>query len=531
VTSRAVTKAARERKCLRRKNVDVLWGGARSKQSDGWFKFFGVIPHSEGYRFAPDRRLLFPLRATTVRIQRTKAVSGTSLGGGNTEYQENVYSGPPSKYWEIGKTSNGAGTAGNPYQYSQLAANIAAGDICGFLPGAQQLAIPGDNHTPVFNPGVSGTQFSRIVYVGKYDPGTMGNPLTDGNRSQIGHTGGSTEANWRPTIGWNGIDDVTFDSIVMDSAYGKFIMDAGAIIANDTVRPRAYRLWVQAETLASPVTLSNYCALWNTVSTDLHIADCTFKGFRYTGSTTTNISVFILYSANNFLIENCTIEDCNQALYQKGQQNEAGGLNWGIFRRNRIIDCGAFARIQASDATRYTDIYQNLATGIERYGFNLQNAGVGDWCRKLRVHNNTLVFDGDGDVFGTGGDSIDSEDISYFENIAQVSASGGYYRWLPTGIGLTRMRNNDDYRASGSHQYAINGSAYTGISAYQTALNGITSANAREEGSSNANPDLHATTYRPQAGAAALTMGTASGLGGAGGEIGYGGGNPTVGRR
>ena len=513
--------ALRHRKALRRYQGEIV----RRANPDWVWSHFNVRPLG-GYRWAPDRRLMMPMVNIAGPGSRYTAPAASSGA-----YQEALY-GPPSVFWEPAKASNGDGTEGNPYQYSQLAANVSAGHVVGILPGFEALGIPVDNDLPAFNPGVSGTALSRIVYVGKYDPGTMSNPLTDSNRTQIGHSAGATEANWRASIGWNGVDYATFDSIVLDSADGKFPMDTGALIANATLAPRAYRLWVQAED-PSPATLSNYCALWNTISTDLHIADCTFKGFRYTGQTTTNISVFILYSANNFLIENCDIENSNQALYQKGQQSVEGGLNYGVFRRNRISDVGAFARIQASHATNYTDIYQNLATGIERYGFNLQIAGEGDWCRKLRVYNNTFVFEDASteDVFGSGGDDIASDDISYFENIARLGANGSYYRNFPTGISLTRVRNNLDYRPSGSHQYIANGSTYTGISDYQTALAGIFSANAREEGSSNANPDLHATTYRPQAGSAALTMGTASGLGGAGGEIGYGGGNPTIGRR
>lgn len=453
----------------------------------------------------------------------------TAASGG--DFQEGVY-GPPSLYYDPESSTNGDGTLGNPYQYSQLAANVSAGDVVGMLPGFGELELSGDFDIPCFDPGVDGTSMSRVVYVGQYDPGTMGNPLTDGNRTQLGHDAGSTEANYRATIGWEQRDYVTFDSIVMDGEDGQPPQDTGFIFCHLATAPRAYRLWVQARTMEAPETLSNYCALWNTISTDLHMADCTLRGFRYTGSTSTNISALVLYSCMNGLFENLDIEDCNQALYVKGDEMGAG-LNYLTFRRTRITDCGRIARFQACHATNPVEFYQNLATGIEETGLTLRNAGEGDYARNVYIFNNTFVFadTANGSLLSDGDAAILSENIQYFENIAVAGASFANHRSLGGGeIDFTRCRDNIDYRTSGAYAYSYDGSPYSSIGDYRTALTAVLPADAREENTINEDPVLDG-NFEPDTGSPALDMGTASGLGGAGGPIGHTAGGDPVGRR
>lgn len=541
---------ARIRKAIRRMQQDVLAGGERARRSGGWLPYFAVPLHPHGYRMAPDRRMLIPLKPYKPRavlvpqpfdpdnytLDNGRYYSDPSNipggGGEGGDYQESVYGGPPSLFWEPDKSTNGDGSSGDPYQYSQLASNVSAGDVVGLKPGFEEFANTSSDDTPVFDPGVDGTALARIVYVAFKDPGTMVNPLTDNDRTEIGHDGtGTTPSTTCPSMGWNNRDYVTIDSVVLNADNGPFVMDGGAVCAIDAVEPRMYRMWVSAVELAAG-TLSNYIAIWNTTTTNLHVADCTFKNFRYTGQTTTNISAITLYSALGYLIENCHFENCNQAVYIKGNTQGGDSYNYGTIRRSRVLDCRAILRGQEMHATEFNDVYQVLATGIEAYGFTINqiNAGTG---RNLRVHNCTMVMEDASvfDMFGTLGGDIPLSGISYFENIAVMGASGDNFRFLPTDPGIVRMRDNLDYRASGTYQYVTQAANdHSGIAAFQTALTGIMSANAREENSVNANPLLDG-DFRPGVGSPALTMGTASGLGGAGGEIGAYGGNPTIGRR
>jgi hypothetical protein len=530
-----IVAAAKHAKALRRYQKEIERGA--SENAHGAFDYLGVTPSPLGYRWAPDRRLMMG-----ILIARTSAAVVES----SDEYQATLYGGAPSKYWEPGKSSNGNGTAGNPYQYSQLAANVAAGDVVGILPGFHEFTAAWGGG-PLFDPGVNGTALSRVVYVGKYDPGTLGNPLTDSNRSEIGHTAttAAAYASYAPLFGWEARDYVTFDSLVGNTEHGRVRMDAGMVWVHDAVSPRMYRMYLRSHTLdlseysathenGGLGYLSNYTPVWHRISTDLHFADCTFIGWRCTlggtEQTTTNISALVLYSLLGGLIENNDITDCNQAFYPKGNETGAG-YNYGTIRRNRVRDCGSGMRVQETSTTDNTDFYQNLMTGLSRHAITLRNAGVGGTCHKVRIFNNTFEVTGtDGSIINTGDGNISNGDIEYFENIAVLPADGGSFRdFSGSTMDLVRMRDNCDYRPSGTYSYQINSTTYSGIAAFQAGLSGQP-ADARENNSINANPNLHATTFRPTSGAP-LTMGTASGLGGAGGEIGAYGGNPTIGRR
>ncbi len=521
----------------------MLAGGDRARRAHGWHNFFATPLHPGGYRMAPDRRLLIPLTPYATKDAVPKNWGGlltssggrlysdaSKIGGETGDFQEAVYGGPPSMYAEPGKSSNGDGSLGNPYQYSQLAANVSPGDIVGIVPGFEERAGEGADDQPAFDPGVNGGSSTRIAYVGQYDPGTMGNPLTDGNRSQYGHSGGHTEGTGGcPTYGWAaGRDYVTFDSLVANSSDGPFVQDGGALCCIEALAPIMRRMYIRADVGQDP-SESNYVALWVTDCTDLEVSDCTITGVYHITEDNTNTCAITLYGAKNYSIFNNDILDSNQAFYSKGEVN---GKNYGSFFRNRIVGGDMFARMQATSDTERSRIYQNLITGLTRDGITFGDASGN---ANISIYNNTVVLASSNFSWLHDADAAKTVTaLEHFENIIVLEGSGSSVFVGFGGSSTTawsRFRNNLYYRASGTQRFNWNGSSYNSVANFQTALtSGGMGANAREESSQHANPLLDG-NFEPGVGSPALTMGTASGLGGAGGRIGHTAGSPTIGRR
>lgn len=487
---------------------------------------------------APDRRLLIPLQpyATKTATPKTWAPADLNLTGGryysdpanvpsgSEDYREDVYGGPPSKYFDPDLTSNGAGTSGDPYQISQLSSStVSAGDIVGALPGSRRLPDTGSSETPAFNPNVNGTLMSRITYVGQKDPGSMANPLTDATRTEIGHLGSGHQSGcpqYRPN------DYTTLDSIVHQYANGPWLSDRGCVYMDEAIGARLIRMHFEGTTL--PDLPSNFCAIWNDDSDDLVVQDCTFRTL-FANNTSANCSFIILYAAKNYDISNNHFEDGNAALYVKGAPADV--YNYGSYRRNRLLDLNKGWKMQALHASNISEFSQNLITGIVFDGITFGEGNVGD-CRNLILRNNTLVLassdsaayhSDDAPRTGTGWQNGD--------NIIQLSGGNGHFVNLSSSTNtLTRWRNNLYYRASGTQRWT-KGSTWNSIVDMQSGLQAAGQpADCREENSQHANPLLDG-TFHPGVGSPALTMGTAFGYGGAGGEIGCYAGGATVGRR
>jgi hypothetical protein len=525
--------AAKHAKALRRYQYEIEQ--RRQDTALGCFDYLGVKTKGK-YRWAPDRRLMMGFLV----------LRGSSPMETAGDYRETVYGGPPSAYVDPEKTSNGDGTLGNPWQFSQLVAGSAsAGDIVGALPGVGTHTTTDDDGTPICYSGTAGSSGSPVVIVTQYNPLSMADPLTDGNRTGVGSNAttylGGTNSNGDacPLIGLEQNYNI-MDGFVLNDAEGLFVIDGGAVhYVGDNCALR--RCYIKGQT-RSGIAVSNYIGIWCEGAVNLEISDTTIRGMAWDTNISENTSGVTFYGCTGMTMENMLFFENQNAFFVKGSFPAETTYNSGTIRRCIIRNQRRGCRLQDIESAGRLDVYQmlfyDIGTDVSDYAIAICSATSDANTRNITLRNITSVISL-GRNITTNDATVSGGGIRIHDNILYMPNNGAGSAEVIGFAGANvfeRLRNNlYFYAGAATPRWAWNGTQEITLAGWQDHLTtGGMGATARDEDSALDDPDftdLANDVYTLQVGSPALTMGTSEGIGGAGGEIGYNAGTPEMGPR
>lgn len=390
--------AAKHRKALRRKSIDILRGEAR--KSDEWFAYFNVKPRAVQFRWAPDRRLMMPL------VSLVGPGSRYYIPSVDQPYRESVYGGPPSYYVDPTRSlaSNGDGSEGDPWNLDQAEANAVAGDIVGWMEGSSvDIATTDNDNVPAFNPANSGSSGSRLVHVTKYAGVALTTPASNGNSTILNHSGsiptmspvGGTGC---AALGSNNADYVTYDGqvLIVDQAWPK--SDSG-MMRSELATGVVFRN-IEVINSYGLLPLDNNGIVMRTEQD----VDTVFENIRITGWRTVQAGGSLnqpgycgmTYGSHNFRFSHITMVDCDSGLFPKGSAAGATIFNYGTIEYCLHDDVDVGMRINDLDPDNPTVVQYNIWKNYKRWGMAFSSE-TGQPLQNLDMHHNTV---GLGDTSG-----------------------------------------------------------------------------------------------------------------------------------
>lgn len=271
-----------------------------------------------------------------------------------TEYRQSTY-GPPTHYCDPTKTTNGAGTSGDPWQPSQAMANAVGGNVVGWLNGQTALlAHSTDTQTPTLNPANSGTAGNRIVHVTRYAAVALANVATNPLRTQLRHdapgvvsTGPSSESGSGASMyGSEFANYITWDGFYVNVDEAEIASDTGCISIRECTGVHVRNFYVKSKALTCNTNAVIYRPN-NCIDTVLH------NGIIEDHS---NVPPGLQpglasdqYGDQNYTIEYITVRNTTRGFYTKGSASGGTTFNYGVMRYIVTHNCDMGFGINAWD--------------------------------------------------------------------------------------------------------------------------------------------------------------------------------------
>lgn len=357
------------------------------------------------------------LGGTTLRVADAQAAIITQAGpryfppatsGDVTYYWDSL---PADYYVDPEKTTNGAGTLGDPFQPNQVLMANGSGGTAVNPNGAQVIFewLPGDlqytdgrsssYRAPYWRPYYSGANGAPIIHRAQYkaaDPDV--NPA---NYTSISRVGGMGSIIGTGSPG-SGISDVYFDGFNIPTWAGSAGVNSEVFMFSNwsATRVKGVRMRLDGGAAGAITEPSNnYGAVWFQDHTDCEFADSLVQNIGSTSGTQI-WSGLEHYSGLRLLVHNNEFRNIRgNAIFQKGEttfQNQGNR-----YYKNLIVDTaasGLFNYIQNTSTTLADSAwwYQNVVVNVGTYGFYTNCIGT---CSGVVVQNNTFINPGTGGVY------------------------------------------------------------------------------------------------------------------------------------
>lgn len=289
------------------------------------------------------------IRAQFYAGDRLSGVGGEQEQGDfdTTEYRTSTY-GAPTHYCDPTKTTNGAGTSGDPWQPSQAMSDAVAGNIVGWLAGqTAALAHSTSTQTPTLNPINSGTAGNPIVHVTRYAAIALTNVTTNALRTQLRHDGTGVFANGPSSesgsgasmYGSNGKNYIIWDGFYVDVDDAEIASDTGCITARECTGVQFRNFYIKSKLLFcnsnAVLYRPNNCV--DTVLRNFIMEDHSNDG---SGGTTPQAGLASdQYGDQNFTIEYGLVRNSTRGFYTKGTAAGGTAFNYGLMRYLTIHGC------------------------------------------------------------------------------------------------------------------------------------------------------------------------------------------------
>lgn len=357
----------------------------------------------------------------------------------------------PDVYVDPAKTSNGDGTLGNPYQWSQIsgAGALSAGDVVGLLAGTGTLSGSGHALTPRWQIQSSGSSGNPIRLVAQWPAAYYST-----NRTELRNgVTGSGNSGACPTFGSNGEagggDYIEWIGFYVNEAASGGPTGTGPVCINN-----ADGIVIRACHIVGEVWNSgdNHCGVWVQYTNNSAVYNCEIENFRLTtnhSSWSNNYAGIITYDANTFTAEHNYVHHCDIGFFPKGDHEGTPPVqNTHNYRYNWIEDCdvGGFRVITLNKESAATDslLEHNF---IRRCGHSIWFADTGGLHQNdVKFRYNTIVECGDNAyiTFGFGSPVttilINQNGVSA---MAQCDVSRNLYVDCPKVIELYSIQDAD----------------------------------------------------------------------------------------
>lgn len=330
------------------------------------------------------------LGGTTLRVADAQAAIITQAG---PRYLPPATSGDVTYYWDSlpadyyvdpEKTTNGAGTLGDPFQPNQVLMANGSGGTAVNPNGAQVIFewLPGDlqytdgrsssYRAPYWRPYYSGANGAPIIHRAQYkaaDPDV--NPA---NYTSISRVGGMGSIIGTGSPG-SGISDVYFDGFNIPTWAGSAGVNSEVFMFSNwsATRVKGVRMRLDGGAAGAITEPSNnYGAVWFQDHTDCEFADSLVQNIGSTSGTQI-WSGLEHYSGLRLLVHNNEFRNIRgNAIFQKGEttfQNQGNR-----YYKNLIVDTaasGLFSYVQTTGAVLADASwwYQNIVLDAGTYGF------------------------------------------------------------------------------------------------------------------------------------------------------------------
>lgn len=506
--------------------AEVVTFGVPQRSNDG--KLYTLYPQGD----APNAVIAQGGGASAV----TSASSASAVGSGLRL--------PADYFVSAGASGSGDGSFSNPFTPEQARDITHLGRdtyVCWLAGNGGLYHMPGLGHrlSPAWQPNnAGGDGDARIIHFAEHSGAHLSSPFSNSQRTQLSHDGTSGNGRRGPILG-SFRDYTIFDGFVLNENEGFSIGDDGVFRAGNAdagffgIGVRNLAIQGATALTGSPGEETNHAALWFEGVDGVVAENVYVTGLRRLGGAgNPNTSALITYGCRNMAMQNWLVEDCDNGIYIKGSAASGTWLNSGYFRRFIVRNVsGVGIKVQDIDASTPMEIGQGLVhdSSFAVLIGAISGGGAEATIRNIRLRNLTLHAS-EKTIGVIDNTPYSATNWRIHDNIMLLTSSSGEF------VGLAQSTNNHErldhnlyYNGTSTLRFSKYNAQHVGLSAWRDALtsNGqpVTS---RETNSINENPLLDS-NYRPQAGSPALTMGSADGIGGTGGEIGAYAGNPTLG--
>lgn len=407
----------------------------------------------------------------------TPSTANVSFGGlaavisGDSPVQGQIYAGfTPTIYAAPASVGTGDGSSeGNARSLALVLTEVSQGAIVGCIPGVYSIARGARSNTPAWHPTNSGTLASPIKIVAKYAATSLSSVATNADRTEFLHTGASAYngTNSGPLYGSNGRNYIHWIGIYCDetdfytkSDNGPVYLAGctGCVIEDAVIDMNPSALWVPSDN-HNCIRIGEGTA--NTI--DAVIRNCRMTSAYTNSNDDSNAAAIMLYGAENFVIENCEIANCNSVIYVKGG-GLGGTVNSGEIRYNYLHD-GDYIRVQFTDPTGLVKVHHNVFESMLNSAVLLNQS-----CDNFEFYSNTVVMDvaiTNGGFFVNTGAAAETglvcrDNIFYGTGANRYGVRAGA---LTASWGT--LSGNLYYNTAADYDWSYNGTDYTTLGGWQ----------------------------------------------------------------
>lgn len=398
----------------------------------------------------------------------------------------------PNKFAYVTNLGTGSGNSeANAQEIFAALAGLGPDDILGLLPGIYaSTATSSDRYQPVFAPANTGTSGHPIRICAKYPAAYMAEPSTDSNRSEFRITGTSVPpysggVDTSVCLGAReGHDYIEWYGVYSDQVESPPWPSGGTWGAcNDTSNLRFedcagdMHVWDHGE---------NYPMIFASNSLNLTVKNCRFRYGNDYGFGA--MPVITMYGCRGFLFSHCHLYQTHGGFFCKGDVS-------GSIRNDGVVEYCLFVEVRNSCLEVNVATHTPGAYPILRFcltincgmSIDVDDAGTADpTVKRFRCYNNTFI--GPSHPTGAGifpaflrNQSVQISEAEWYNNICysnndthtpyffNVSGHLASDTTLDT-TGFTVLNNNCYRKTTGTPRWSTNGTTYTSLSAWKTAV-------------------------------------------------------------
>jgi hypothetical protein len=324
-----------------------------------------------------------------------------------SEYRQDTY-GPPDHYCDPTRSlaSNGTGTLGDPWNYTQCQTEPACGDVIGHLNVGSgtpvRLSAPNSFRTPRFQPDVSCTSGNPLVHVTRFAAVALpySTITTNQLRTEMRHSGTAETVTGTGTggamYGSESRSYITYDGFFVDMAQAHFKIDSGVITNRESTGVKFYNFVVKG----TNTRCESNCVIWRTNNTrDEVLSNFRVRDFDNdpTGGAVPQQGLFSdTYGSRNFLYEHFEIHNTDSVgIFLKGTAPAGVNFNYGTIRYGVVSGVNECFRFNDLDPSNVTTLEYNLCYDV---GGDANSSGAGinlssetTAARNILIHHNTVA--------------------------------------------------------------------------------------------------------------------------------------------
>lgn len=254
--------------------------------------------------------------AVSIYGRNALAVDGsTSTGQVYAGYTPTIYAAPADA-----GTGDGSSEA-NAMDLPTALSTAAEGAIIGVLPGTYTGTAGGGRFNVAWTTTYSGTIGNPIKIVAKYQAVSLSTPGSNGNRSELAHTGSSAynDANSSPVFGPSSRNYVEWYGFYVDERTSYSHADTGPVVLYNTTGGKVINCYIQGGTAT---WTDNHCGIRSEEVDNAEISNNYIRDIQTSGTPNgVNVVGIQTYDSRDLLITHNTIADCRSGIFVKGIQN------------------------------------------------------------------------------------------------------------------------------------------------------------------------------------------------------------------